>query len=84
MEDFKDEFYDEKDKKKIEEEEIEIDHFSMFMFGTNRQSVRKSNRLNILSITTRNHPTTEERKGMIGFLEEVAEIQSKWKKKMKM
>ncbi|MED5098850.1 hypothetical protein MHH96_11915 [Niallia sp. FSL K6-0212] len=45
MEDFKDEFYDEKDKEKIEEEEIEIDHFSMFMFGTNRQSVRKKQQI---------------------------------------
>ncbi|MCM2982643.1 hypothetical protein CHH55_06065 [Niallia circulans] len=41
MEDLKEEFYDEKDNEKIEEEETAIDHFSMFMFGTNRQSVRK-------------------------------------------
>ncbi|MEM5594146.1 hypothetical protein AAHH67_24625 [Niallia circulans] len=77
MEDLKEEFYDEKDNEKIEEEETAIDHFSMFMFGTNRQSVRKSSRLNISSITTNNHPTAEERKGMIGFLEEVAEKHSK-------
>lgn len=45
MEDFKKEFYDETGEGKIEEEETEVDHFSLFMFGTNRQSVRKTNQV---------------------------------------
>ncbi|WP_400246511.1 hypothetical protein AB3U99_06555 [Niallia sp. JL1B1071] len=42
MEEYKDELADEKEKKDvITKEETEIDHLSLFMFGTNSRSIRK-------------------------------------------
>jgi len=47
VEDYNDEFYDEKEKIDVttEEEEKEIDHFSLFMFGTNSRSIRKNEKI---------------------------------------
>lgn len=42
MDDYKEELSDEKDQKDvIADEKTEMDHFSLFMFGTNSRSIRK-------------------------------------------
>lgn len=52
MEDHKDERFDEKEKNEMKsEEEAEVDHFSLFMFGTNSRSLRKKENVDHSQLT---------------------------------
>lgn len=52
MEDHKDERFDEKEKNEMKsEEETEVDHFSLFMFGTNSRSLRKKENVDHSQLT---------------------------------
>ncbi|SLK40287.1 Uncharacterised protein [Mycobacteroides abscessus subsp. abscessus] len=52
MEDNKDKLFDEKEENEIKtEEEIEVDHFSLFMFGTNSRSIRKNEKVEHSQLT---------------------------------
>jgi hypothetical protein len=46
VEDHKEELFDDKEENEIKtEEETEVDHFSLFMFGTNSRSIRKNEKV---------------------------------------
>ncbi len=61
MEDHKDERFDEKEKNEMKsEEEAEVDHFSLFMFGTNSRSLRKNKNV-VHSQLTEEEPSIRRR-----------------------